>query len=227
MTSWPTWLQRRRWPAAGSQAPRVLSPAEGYRRWARSYGHRPNAFQRLEVPALERLLPDVTGHCVLDLGCGKGRVSRLVLERGAARAIAADLSLAMLADPHACGGPKLVAAAGSPLPFRGASFDTVVCALVLGHVERLDTALAAIAETLRPGGCLVVSDFHPYATLRGWERTFVDAEQGEACAIVQHLHLFSDYVRDLGERGLRVEALEELEWQGSPVVFVLRARKSR
>ena len=221
MTSWLTRLQRR---GRGSRSP-VLTPTEGYRRWAADYGREPNAFQQLEGPALERLLPEVAGRRVLDLGCGKGRISRLVLRRGASRAVAADLSLAMLGESGAFDGPKLVASARSPLPFRSASFDLVVCALVLGHVEDLDRALAAVADLLEPGGHLVVSDFHPYATLRGWQRTFVDPERGETCAIAQHLHMFSDYVRDLGRHGLTVEALEEICWEGSPVVFVLRARK--
>lgn len=214
------WLTRRE----GSPIPE-LSPAEGYRRWAADYGREPNPFQQLEAQALQRLLPDVAGRRVLDLGGGKGRACRLALERGASRAITADLSPAMLVGPDAFPGPKLVASASGPLPFRPASFDVVVCALVLGHVEDLDRALAAMSAVLRPGGHLLLSDFHPYATLRGWQRTFVDPERGETCAIAQHLHLLSDYVRVLGYEGLTVEALEEPRWEGSPVAFVLRARK--
>ncbi len=202
-----------------------LSPEEGYRRWAADYGAEPNAFQQLEANALERLLPEVSGHRVLDLGGGRGRVCRRVLERGARQAVAADLTLAMLTGQDAFSGPRLVASAGGPLPFCDGSFDLVVCALVLGHVEDLDRALAASAAALAPGGHLVVSDFHPYATLRGWQRTFVDPESGETRAIAQHLHLFSDYLRAFNRQGLMVEALEEPLWQGSPVVFVLRARK--
>lgn len=221
MASWPKRLLRR-WAAH----PRVLSPEEGYRRWAEHYGREPNALQRLEAPVLERLLPDVAGRHVLDLGAGKGRISRLVTRRGAARAVAADLSLAMLAAPDAFRGPRLVAAAGESLPFRPRSFDLIVCALVLGHVEHLGAALAIVADLLRPGGSLVVSDFHPYATLRGWQRTFVDSGESTTFAVAQHLHQFSDYVRELGQSGLRIEALEELSWQGSPVVFVLRAARN-
>ena len=202
-----------------------VSPAEGYRRWAVDYGAEPNAFQRLEATALERLLPEVSGRRVLDLGGGRGRVCRRVLERGAARAVAADLTLAMLTGPEAFPGPRLAASAGDPLPFRDGSFDLVVCALVLGHVEDLDRALAASAAVLAPGGHLLISDFHPFATLRGWQRTFVDPESGETRAIAQHLHLFADYLGAFRREGLTVEALEEPLWQGSPVVFILRARK--
>ena len=189
MTSW--WHRLRRWRLD------QISPAEGYRRWAPEYGREPNAFQRLEAEALERLLPDVTGHRVLDLGCGKGRVGGLALERGASRVIAADLSLAMLGRA-AIGAPKLAATAGGPLPFRPATFDTVVCALVLGHVDDLALALRSMADVLRPEGYLVLSDFHPYATLRGWQRTFVDPTSGATRAIVQHLHMLSDYVTAFG-----------------------------
>lgn len=218
---------RKFWQRSRRQT--TLPPAEGYRRWAPDYGLEPNAFQTLEAPALERLLPDVSGRRVLDVGCGKGRVSRLALARGAARAVACDLAPAMLFDRRALRSPKLARlAAGLPaLPFRSQSFDVTVCALVLGHVKDLDAALAAIAATLRPGGWLVLSDFHPYATLRGWERTFEDPQTGETCAIAQHAHRFADYQRGCARLGLDWEALEEPEWQGFPVVFVLRARKRR
>lgn len=212
------------WPWSKVPLPE-LPAVEGYRQWSADYGHEPNALQQLEATALERLLPDVTGHRVLDLGCGKGRLSRRVLERGASQAVAADLTPAMLVGPDAFQGPKLVASAGDPLPFRGATFDLVICALVLGHVEGLESALSGMTAVLKPGGQLLISDFHPYATLRGWQRTFVDAKSGKTRAVTQHLHLFSDYLRVLRQLGLTVDAMEEPLWQGSPVVFVLRARK--
>lgn len=87
----------------------MLAPAEGYRRWAADYGDEPNAFQRLEAAALEGLLPALDGQRVLDLGCGKGRASRLARERGAASAVAADLSPAMLAGGRAFPGPRSTA----------------------------------------------------------------------------------------------------------------------
>ncbi len=205
----------------------VLSPAEGYRRWASQYGREPNALQLLESEALRRLFPEVAGASVLDLGCGTGRVSHLARERGAARIVAADFSLAMVsqvaADPTRSLAP--LASAVAPLPFVDASFDLVVCALVLGHVADLHSALESMARVLRPGGRLLISDFHPFATLRGWERTFVDEKRGRSYAIEQHLHLFSDYLAGLSRVDLSVEALEEPLWQGYPVVFVLRARR--
>jgi malonyl-CoA O-methyltransferase len=210
-------LPRRRRPA--------LSPAEGYRRWAPSYGVEPNAFQRLEAEVMGRLLPELGGRSVLDLGCGRGRIAALAASSGAARVVAADLALAMLAGVAAVDGVRRVAGALPALPFRPASFDAVVCALVLGHVADLGAALAAIAVVLRPGGCLVLSDFHPDATKRGWQRTFVDPDSGRSFAIEHHLHLLADYRAALRGRGLRLEALEEAAWEGTPVAFVLRARK--
>ena len=42
--------------AATNEGTRVeeLTPSEGYRRWAGSYGREPNAFQEMEAPILER-----------------------------------------------------------------------------------------------------------------------------------------------------------------------------
>ncbi len=205
--------------------PPTLSPTEGYRRWAPVYGVEPNAFQRLEAEVLEGLLPELRGQKVLDLGCGKGRIAELAVDAGAARVVATDLSLAMLASNPARDGIQRLASALPSLPFRPASFDIVVCALVLGHVADLGAALTGLAAILRPGGFLVLSDFHPDATQRGWQRTFIDPESGRSFAIEHHLHRLSDYRTLLGEQGLRIEALEEPAWEGTRVAFVMRARK--
>ena len=74
------------------QSLQVISPQEGYELWAASYGEDMNPVQMFESKALRELLPPLEGCTVLDLGCGKGRVSRLASERGAARTVGMDFS---------------------------------------------------------------------------------------------------------------------------------------
>ena len=177
---------------------------------------------------MARLLPDLHGKQVLDLGCGKGRIARLALERGAAAATGIDVSEAML-DAAAAARPSAAArwvqANALHLPVDDAAFDIVVCALMMGHVEELAAALAETARVLRPGGVLLLSDFHPYATLRGWQRAFTDTASGRSFAIENHPHLFEDYIRCFNTLGIILETLEEPCHEGFPVVFILKARK--
>lgn len=225
------WLDRWRhgWYVVRGGARRTdeLAPREGYRRWAASYGHEPNALQVIEARAIRKLLPDLSGKTVLDMGCGKARLAQMALAAGAARAVAADFALDMLTEPDTPRGDAMhrLAANIVSLPFPAASFDTVACCLVLGHVRNLERALAAMAAVLRPGGHLLISDFHPFATLRGWQRTFIDQESGLTYAVEQHLHLFSKYLTAFRRLGLELQTLDERCWEGYPVIFALRARK--
>ncbi|MBI4546091.1 MAG: methyltransferase domain-containing protein [Gemmatimonadetes bacterium] len=205
----------------------VLRPREAYDRWAPNYGEPASPLHRIEAAVLAEVLPEVQGSRVLDLGCGRGRAGALALERGAGAVVSVDLSPRMLeaAPPERGAGGDRVAADALSLPFRAASFDVVVSALVLGHIASLRAALREMARVLRADGALVVTDFHPYATLRGWQRTFADAASGRTFAIEQHVHLLEDYMAAFGELGLRLEALREPRHEGFPVVLALRARR--
>lgn len=201
-----------------------LAARDGYNRWAGSYGDVPTPVQALEGPALEKSLADLSGKYILDLGCGRGRVSRLALRKGARLAVGLDLSdnMIRLAGNAA---PKIIGNAGV-LPFRRQTFDLVVCALILGHIRDLESTLREIHQTLRPGGELLITDFHPFATLRGWDRSFVERDSGKAYAIEQYCHLFSDYFRIFKAVGMVLMEFEEFLYrQDFPLIFLLKARK--
>lgn len=213
----------------------VLDAVDAYRRWSRTYGAEDNELQRLEAELRDTLLPGLEGCRVLDVGAGTGRVSASLRAAGA-EVVAADLVFEMLrpapgAEPgsrraphHAPPNGRACVADAVALPFRPHSFDVVVSALTLGHVAALDRALEAIVGVLRPGGSIVITDFHPAATRRGWLRSFRCG--GETLAVRQHVHTREKYERGLVARGCTVLAWEERCWGGMEVVFGLRARHS-
>ncbi len=206
---------------------RILPPAVAYDRWAPSYRRRMNPFQRLEEEALISLLPDLRGKDVLDLACGTGRVSSIAIERGAASTTGVDRSKAMLdrARSTSTASSTWIQADMASLPLKDELFDVVVCALALGHVEPIDDALSEMNRVMKSGAVVLISDFHPFAVLRGSDRTFQDPATGRTYAISQYVHLFEDYMRCFGMNGWTLDAVREPRYDGFPAVFILRARK--
>lgn len=110
--------------------------------------------------ALYELVGDVTGARVLDAGCGDGRLSCPLLERGNDVTFL-DLSAEMLELARRRVPPEHAARARfieGPLErFEGQGpFDLVLCIGVLAHVPDLDVAMRALASLVRPGGRCVV-----------------------------------------------------------------------
>jgi len=219
---WRWWRSRR--------AAQALPVLDAYARWAPAYAAEAhNPLMELEQAALLPLLPAVAGRRVLDLACGSGRYLARLAGQGAARLVGADLSAAMLARAKTVSRELLLADLRC-LPVADAGFDLIVCGLAVGHVVALAPAVAEMARVLAPGGTLVYSDFHPFATLAGLQRTFIGAD-GRRYAVEHHLHLYSDHHAACAAAGLTIDAVREpaIEfehpWRGRPAVLVLRARK--
>jgi len=219
---WRWWRSRR--------AAQALPVLDAYARWAPAYAAEAhNPLMELEQAALLLLLPAVAGRRVLDLACGSGRYLARLAGQGAARLVGADLSAAMLARAKTVSRELLLADLRC-LPLADAGFDLIVCGLAVGHVAALAPAVAEMARVLAPGGTLVYSDFHPFATLAGLQRTFTGAD-GRRYAVEHHLHLYSDHHAACAAAGLTIDAVREpaIEfehpWRGRPAVLVLRARK--
>ena len=183
-----------------------------------------------EWPTLRRMLPELRGARVLDLGCGFGWFARWAREMGAESVLGVDLSQRMLARARAqTQDPAItyVLADIEKLELADASFDLVYSSLALHYVEDLGAVCGKIRRFLVPGGRLVFSVEHPIYTAPsnpGW-RTEADGSrvwpvnnylvEGRRVTdwirpgVVKYHRTVSSYVNSLLEHGFHLLRLEE------------------
>ena len=96
-------------------------------------------------------LPEGRG---LDLGCGDGLLTRIVLEEvGPRTLVGVDPDPAEAAQARELGIYATVhVAGGDAVPERAASFDWVLSNSVLEHILDVDQVIAEVARLLKPGG---------------------------------------------------------------------------
>jgi ubiquinone/menaquinone biosynthesis C-methylase UbiE len=163
---------------------------------------------RLRRRALD--LADVrSGMRVLELGCGTGGITRLLVERGA-QVTAVDgaprmLAKARLRAPQAEFHPGRVEAFHTER-----QFDRVLFAFVLHELTASDRrhALAAATQALAPGGAVVILDHGLPASpglARAWRWLLDRFEPPTVDDCIRQ-----GYDRELVEQGLRVEARHSL-----------------
>ena len=119
---------------------------------------------RVNTPAFLEMLPDVAGQRGLDIGCGEGHNTRLVLARCASMT-AVDISRSFArAARNGTGGeePLLTGvASATTLPFADATFDFATAFMSLQDVPETEVALREAARVVRPGGFFQFSICHP------------------------------------------------------------------
>jgi SAM-dependent methyltransferase len=217
----------------------LLPTKDGYDRWAAIYDAEDNPLVALEEPWVERLLGDVHGLAVADIGCGTGRHA-LRLSAAGATVHALDFSEAKLerakAKPGAANVVFQVHDLAEPLPFASETFDRVVCGLVIDHIADLDGLFREMSRVCRPAGFVVVSVMHPAMMLRGVQARFTDPASGREIRPASCPHQLSDYIMAAARAGFVFDHLSEqavdealasrLErarrYLGWPMLFLLR-----
>jgi len=179
-----------------------------------------------------RLLGDVTGQRVLEIGCGSAPCARWLRQAGA-DVVALDLSAGMLAraaELNRLTGldvPLLQADAGA-LPLADASLDLACSAFGgLPFVTDVEGALTEVARVLRPGGRFVASVNHPMrwpfpdspdpedlqVISSYFDRTpYVETDEHGNTVYAEHHRTVSDWVRAVVGSGLVLDDLLEPEW---------------
>ncbi|HXB32658.1 MAG TPA: class I SAM-dependent methyltransferase [Puia sp.] len=169
-------------PSARTRRHPESDPAMAYDRWSIRYDDQPN---NLMLALDERLFGGmlsavpITGRVVADVGCGTGRHWRKLLDHSPARLAGYDVSTGMLtilrtkfpdAEIHLLHDHTL-AGLGT------ASCDLLISTLTIAHLPDLRAALAEWNRVLKPGGHLLITDYHPAALGKGGQRTFREGDQ--------------------------------------------------
>ena len=192
----------------------------GYAAWAESYDAPGNVTVALEEETVHALLAELpAGSSVLDAGCGTGRHTAFLAGNGH-DVVGIDSSPEMLAIAAAkvpAARFELADLERIPLPDR--SMDAAVCGLVLSHARDIRPGVTELARVLRPGGRLVISNPHPFATgILDWRATVIDGN-GRLAVIPEYPHAHSEYISAFTAAGLRIVGCHE------PELTVERARE--
>ncbi len=173
-------------------------------RFLRDYPFQPaTAFWRaIEIDEVIRhSIPQGLG---LDLGCGDGQLTGIVLERagpGDRRLVGLDPDPAEIASAAKIGiYQQLLAVSGDHVPMTDASVDWVFSNSVLEHIDAIQPVLAEVARVVKPGGTFLFTvpadTFH--RCLRGPLLPFASR---------------SAYLKDLDRRLAHQRYWGEAEWR--------------
>lgn len=138
---------------------------------------------RQEIDFLVTALGLEPGMRVLDVGCGPGRHTRSLAERGiATHGVDISRRFVELARESAPAGATFERLDARGLSFD-AEFDAAIClcqgAFGLMTADGHDgTVLGGISRSLKPGGRMALSAFSSYFVLKHWEGAEFDADTG-------------------------------------------------
>ncbi|MBQ8835997.1 MAG: class I SAM-dependent methyltransferase [Clostridia bacterium] len=121
----------------------------------------------LEQPAMKKLLPDLVGKSVLDLGCGYGHNCVDFVKRGATKVVGIDISKKMLEvakEESSDAKIEYKNMSMTDIESIGETFDLLYSSLAFHYIDDFKTFAKAMANVTTKGGTLLFSQEHPIIT---------------------------------------------------------------
>lgn len=121
----------------------------------------------IEWPAIQKMLPDLAGKKILDIGCGTGIFTFLFDKYNPSKLVGLDISESMLSIAR-----KKAMESGSEAAFiQGdatytsqyvdGKFDFIFSSTTSHYIEDLDTFFENLEQSLNDGGTIILSMIHP------------------------------------------------------------------
>ncbi|HEJ9097655.1 TPA: class I SAM-dependent methyltransferase [Serratia odorifera] len=183
-----------------------------------------------EWPTIRRILPDLHGKQVVDLGCGYGWFCRSAREQGAASVLGLDLSQKMLNKARKMTNDAAIDYRQQDLEalqLPAERFDLAYSSLTLHYIVNLQKLFATVFQSLVPGGQFIFTAEHPiYSAPRqqGWlvaedgqQSWPVNSYQQEgerisnwlAEGVIKQHRMLGSYVNMLIQQGFTITYLNE------------------
>ncbi len=187
-------------------------PAEGYNLWAGEYDNQPgNLMLALDEEVFSSLFHelDPAGKIMADVGCGTGRHWKKILEKKPSMLTGFDVSSGMLfilKEKFPQAETRLLK--DDTLPgMADDSVDILISTLTIAHIAGLEKTLQEWSRVLKPGGHMIITDYHPATLAKGGKRTF--QHKGKTISLVNHVHSIEKILQLARQLGLQEERLIE------------------
>lgn len=189
-------------------------PEQAYDLWADSYDKQPG---NLMLDLDEELFPDLlkeidlTNKKVADIGCGTGRHWEKLYSQKPLLLYGFDVSSGMLQQlqekyPYAI-TQKITGNLHKDIP--NSFFDVIICTLTIAHINNMEEAIAEWQRILKPGGDIILTDFHPTALANGGKRTF--SYNNRSVSITNYVHTVDDVQKAGLNEGLEVMNYKQIK----------------
>jgi ubiquinone/menaquinone biosynthesis C-methylase UbiE len=174
------------------------------------YGQLPRSKHGLdgaaEWPTMKRMVGNIRGNTVLDLGCGMGWFCRYAAEQGAKNVLGLDISENMLAKARNFETSDAIVYQQQDLDkleVVANAFDLVYSSLTLHYLSDLETLFTRLYRAVLPGGHFVFSVEHPTMTAPQGRSFTGSLKKDENDEVYWPLNSYS------------IEGLRETEWLGT------------
>lgn len=170
-----------------------------------------NDFQRLLIePASERLLGDITGQLILDIGCGAGRFTRRMAELGA-KVVAFDFCERFIQRARQRTPAETpveyhlvdVTDFNRLLEFGKNRFDQSVATMSLMDMAEIEPLFRALAMILKPNGQFICTIQHPCFQPPGMT-SFAEQSEKDGVIIKQNGVKITNYLTPFAYRGIGI-----------------------
>jgi ubiquinone/menaquinone biosynthesis C-methylase UbiE len=196
-----------------------VSTQEGYAIWSSFYDSQKNPLIVVEEPTVVELISSLPITNALDVGTGTGRHALRLARRGI-QVTAIDQSPEMLAIARQKAQQENLpidfhlASLTDDLPLASNQFDFLINALMLCHLPDLAGAIRECCRMVRPGGYLLITDFHPDALDFGWRTAFTQADI--SYTLPNTLHTRAGYLQALTNEGCILQKVVDIPVRAVP-----------